>query len=62
MVNSAQLCPVSIMTAGRQLDSLKPLIAVGFGMFPGVLSANSMPVMIGAMLDNPGINEAQAKP
>ena len=38
---------------------IKLLLGIGFGMFLGVLSANSIPVMIGALLDGLAMNEAE---
>lgn len=38
---------------------VKLLLAIGFGMFLGVLSANSIPVMIGALIDGLAITEAE---
>ena len=48
------------MTTVSQRIPIKTLLGIGFGMFLGVLSANSMPVMIGALLDGLAINEAEA--
>ena len=47
------------MTAGNQRIPIKLLLGIGFGMFLGVLSANSIPVIIGALLDGLAITEAE---
>lgn len=47
------------MTAGTQRTPIKLLVGIGFGMFLGVLSANSIPVMIGALVDGLAITEAE---
>ena len=47
------------MTAGIQRVPIKVLLGIGFGMFLGVLSANSIPIIIGALLDELAINEAE---
>ena len=47
------------MTAGNQRIPIKLLLGIGFGMFLGVLSANSIPVMIGSLLDGLAITEAE---
>ena len=47
------------MTADTQRIPIKLLLAIGFGMFLGVLSANSIPVMIGALIDGLAVNEAE---
>jgi len=40
--------------------AFKTIVAIGAGMFLGVLSANSLPLLIGALLDGLAINNAQA--
>ena len=47
------------MTADSQRIPIKLLLGIGFGMFLGVLSANSIPVMIGSLLDGLAITEAE---
>ena len=47
------------MTAGTQRIPVKLLLGIGFGMFLGVLSANSIPVLIGALIDGLAVNEAE---
>ena len=47
------------MTAANQGIPVKLLFGIGFGMFLGVLSANSIPVMIGALMDGLAVNEAE---
>ena len=47
------------MTAGTQRIPVKLLLGIGFGMFLGVLSANSIPVMIGALIDGLAMTEAE---
>ena len=51
--------PFLIMTASNQRIPIKLLLGIGFGMFLGVLSANSIPVMIGSLLDGLAITEAE---
>lgn len=47
------------MTAANQGIPVKLLFGIGFGMFLGVLSANSIPVMIGALIDGLSVTEAE---
>ena len=47
------------MTAANQGIPVKLLFGIGFGMFLGVLSANSIPVMLGALIDGLAMNEAE---
>ena len=47
------------MTAANQGIPVKLLLGIGFGMFLGVLSANSIPVLIGALIDGLAMNEAE---
>ena len=47
------------MTADSQRIPIKLLLGIGFGTFLGVLSANSIPVIIGALIDGLAITEAE---
>ena len=47
------------MTAANQRIPIKLLLGIGFGMFLGVLSANSIPVMIGALIEGLAMTEAE---
>ena len=47
------------MTAASQRIPIKLLLAISFGMFLGVLSANSIPVIISALIDALAITEAE---
>ena len=47
------------MTTANQRIPIKLLLGICFGMFLGVLSANSIPVIFGALLDGLAITEAE---
>ena len=47
------------MTLTERSSSIKLLVGIGFGMFLGVLSANSIPVMIGVLIDDLSMSEAE---
>ncbi len=47
------------MTAANQRIPIRLLLAISFGMFLGVLSANSIPVIISALIDGLAITEAE---
>ena len=48
------------LTSASSPIAFKTIVAIGAGMFLGVLSANSLPLLVGALLDGLAINNAQA--
>ena len=47
------------MTPTDRAGSIKLLLAISFGMFLGVMSANSIPLMIGALIEALAVTEAE---